>query len=892
MAASRSLQDEASAVSPLVPTDSKIILVAVWYPEESRNDPQVDEFVFFKCRAKTSLAKIHKAYGKWRKEKEATETIEATEAADATETTVPWILKHKDNPINLESTVGDINEPGGILIVFEAVNTAPRTQDPALRILPSRTTPAGGDNRHYLYQYDLSTLNHSPSAPVVLTHPLSPPSSHAPQRSSAPPALSTPNMELGLGNFSVYRNVAIAQWRTLSRGESEDYLNQRLWNNWQSMGNLERARYSFSQQPGYVMAEEVASAPIPPRQVSTVGGTKTPLALLTTKDESGLKPFQLLSMLKHASLPQLETTIESTVKLLNTLREPLADKIAHRPDAEKWIQQIDNLKELAMKRTTVIVVVGNMGAGKSSVINAILEFITIEDWAKELKILFQVLLDGKGKISRDYSNEDSEAGVAYAKIKAVYPNKTKDDISCASTDGMLQELSHILGTHRNIEATDSCKFQKSLQSYIDSQEMSTEDKDSTKQKHERELWPLIRVVRLYVKSPTLATGAVIVDLPGVYVANAVRSVVADGYIKQCTGLWIVVPINRAVNDKAAKSFLGESFMKQLKMRSCFNVVTIICSMTDDISISEAQDLLGLDDKRVPLRDELDHLSTKKRDLEKKLRELSDTKAIHGDAADDIAEQIEVWRSLEGPISKGKIAFSPETKAIKKRKPSSKVSSKQKKRRVFSSDAEYADFIDDHSDEDDALDSNEEVTSNNFHDQQPLTEEEDAAKLKELEATKKNARVQKQDIMEKIHELRNKLREVENAEAEINQEMFACWISGRSQYFKGVIRQDFAAGIKEIDQKIAAVKDQDHSDPDIDVRDYDELAKDLPVFCVSSRAYHELQRRLRNGRLVPGSRKIEETEIPALQAHCEKLTKIGRAANCRAFIDRLNSLLNP
>lgn len=79
-----------------------------------------------------------------------------------------------------------------------------------------------------------------------------------------------------------------------------------------------------------------------------------------------------------------------------------------------------------------------------------------------------------------------------------------------------------------------------------------------------EFWPLIGVVRIYTKAEALSTGAVIVDLPGIHDGNAARPAVASGYMKQCTGFWIVVPINRAVDDKAAKSLLGESFKRQLK----------------------------------------------------------------------------------------------------------------------------------------------------------------------------------------------------------------------------------------------------------------------------------------------------------------------------------------
>ena len=52
--------------------------------------------------------------------------------------------------------------------------------------------------------------------------------------------------------------------------------------------------------------------------------------------------------------------------------------------------------------------------------------------------------------------------------------------------------------------------------------------------------------------------------------DAARAAVAEGYMKQCTGLWIVAPINRAVDDKAAKSLLGESFKRQLKMDGGFS----------------------------------------------------------------------------------------------------------------------------------------------------------------------------------------------------------------------------------------------------------------------------------------------------------------------------------
>lgn len=238
-------------------------------------------------------------------------------------------------------------------------------------------------------------------------------------------------------------------------------------------------------------------------------------------EEQKHKSFQLQTLLKDAGPELLETSVEQGVKLLGQLKTPLLDKMANSPDAEQWIRQIDDLIKQAVKTKTVIGVVGNTGAGKSSVINAMLdeerlvptncmractavvteisynyeekpyraqiEFISPADWEKELKTLFQDLLDGEGKVSRECVNVETDAGIAYAKIKAVYPRKTKEDIANSSIQTMLREVSHVLGKSRDIQETDSLVFYKKLQNFVDSKEKSTGSKDKDKKKEPREM---------------------------------------------------------------------------------------------------------------------------------------------------------------------------------------------------------------------------------------------------------------------------------------------------------------------------------------------------------------------------------------------------------------------
>ena len=66
---------------------------------------------------------------------------------------------------------------------------------------------------------------------------------------------------------------------------------------------------------------------------------------------------------------------------------------------------------------------------------------------------------------------------------------------------------------------------------------------------------------------------------------------------------------------------------------------------------------------------------------------------------------------------------------------------------------------------------------------------------------------------------------------------------------------------------------------------------MTSYQVSSRGYQKLQGRLRKDPPIAGFTTLEETEIPQLQAHCEKLTETGRSANCKTFINKLSQLLN-
>ena len=316
-------------------------------------------------------------------------------------------------------------------------------------------------------------------------------------------------------------------------------------------------------------------------------------------------------------------------------------------------------------------------------------------------------------------------------------------------------------------------------------------------------------------------------------------------------------------------------------------VTFICSKTDDISLTEAQDSLGLDDETAPAYEELAVLKNTLKSSRKELEELKDSKSMYEEIMNEADEQIEVWEGLEGELEDGKTVYKP--KAGAKKRKSGGINKPRKRLRKDSSDSEDSgdsEFKDTDSEDDDG-----ESIADPSENQEPLTDEQISTKLQELKSTKKEARNQKNEVLAKMESVRKDIREAKHSEEKIESDLSVLCISGRNQYSTGAIQQDFAAGIKELDQEIAAEEDEENFNPDSDVRDYEEVARSLPVFCVSSRGYQKLCGRLEKDAEVTGFTTKEQTEIPLLQAHCEKLTETGRSANCRAFLNKLSQLLN-
>lgn len=495
------------------------------------------------------------------------------------------------------------------------------------------------------------------------------------------------------------------------------------------------------------------------------------------------------------------------------------------------------------------------------------DFMSAEEWSHELKDLLDDLIDGTGNISQECYNPDTEAGLAYSKIKAVYPKLKKQGIIKRAKDSarLAREpsVTAVLGSIKRFCATSSQDLYAVLQEYIDSKE---------KKSSEMEYWPLIKVVRIYCKASALSTGTILVDLPGVQDSNAARAAVAENYIKMCNGLWITAGIDRAISNKAAQELLGNSFKRQMKYDGAFSGATFVCTKSDDILTAEVEKSLNVEDEVEDYRQQIELLGSKIDELNVHIEGLKKQK-------DDAEEQYELleasseqWEELSEKLTNGEPVYRP------------LENSKKRKRK------------DDHYDSGDIDDSDAAGARENSQasrDQKTsLTKDEIEKELTSIKAQKKQARITKKSITEQITESEKELTEANAKEAKMQSEMRSLCIRGRNKYLKASIKRDFALGIKELDQDLAIEEDELNFDPDEMIRDYEDVARSLTVFCVSARAYQKMTGRLENDSVhIDGFASLGDTEIPQLQEHAKGLTESGRINTCQLFLNDLNQLLN-
>ncbi|XP_051527702.1 nuclear GTPase SLIP-GC-like isoform X2 [Myxocyprinus asiaticus] len=277
------------------------------------------------------------------------------------------------------------------------------------------------------------------------------------------------------------------------------------------------------------------------------------------------------------------------------------------------ISKIDKMDEVSRKKAT-IGIFGKSGEGKSSLLNAVLgkkdllpsgcfgactavitqveanlsdsnysaeiELFSKEEWEKELKDLLNILSE------ENEDRNDDMIQIAQEKITVLYgegaEKKTFDELIMENC-----EIFESLTTQ--ISKSDVTEFAEEVYCYIQHSESS----------HGGLYWPLVKSVTFKVPNCNeLLEHIVLVDIPGTGDCNKIRDAMWKSKLRECSDVWIVSAINRAIDDKEPWGILKHCIEELGPGGECKNI-HFICTKTDDINPGAYMRSAKLNKEQIP-----------------------------------------------------------------------------------------------------------------------------------------------------------------------------------------------------------------------------------------------------------------------------------------------------
>ena len=227
----------------------------------------------------------------------------------------------------------------------------------------------------------------------------------------------------------------------------------------------------------------------------------------------------------------------------------------------------------------------------------------------------------------------------------------------------------------------------------------------------------------------------------------------------------------------------------------------------------------------------------RQDIREQLAELQRSRREQEGLLQHREDQQEIWEDVGEKIDNGKVLCPPNERS-KKRRASVQNGPNKKSKWWLKEDSGHIDCAnskatgDEKSAREDEQDPGPGLAV-------PLTTEDVRMKLGELKERRKAARRQRMRAEEHVQRLQEQMASAECDEEAIEADIARGCIQGRNEYSKGAIKCDFAAGIRELDQVVAAEDDEEIFNLEVDARNYAQIERSLRVFCVSARGYQQL-----------------------------------------------------
>ncbi|XP_054861457.1 nuclear GTPase SLIP-GC-like isoform X1 [Amphiprion ocellaris] len=308
-----------------------------------------------------------------------------------------------------------------------------------------------------------------------------------------------------------------------------------------------------------------------------------------------------------------EAVILSDVK--NIMGSVLA-RLHHQDNTKLNAFLRTKIHDLETDKRELVGVFGKTGAGKSSLINAIIgekdllpsgsvtactsvmikveanirnsmyeadiEFITPEEWKDELWSMFQFLGDKAHQDDDDDDNDDDDDDEDYRditeKLSALYGDEWKHKTPEVLMDNKyFREILYLLQSKKKTLTCESAKeLSARLVKYTRSASSDGEGKEGT-----RCFWPLVKCVTVKVPNNDLLQHVTLVDLPGNGDRNKSRDKMWKEIVGDCSTVWIVTEINRAASEKEPWEILTNTCSLMGNGGQC-RQIHFICTKSDRV----------------------------------------------------------------------------------------------------------------------------------------------------------------------------------------------------------------------------------------------------------------------------------------------------------------------
>ncbi|KAK4187409.1 hypothetical protein QBC35DRAFT_452299 [Podospora australis] len=407
--------------------------------------------------------------------------------------------------------------------------------------------------------------------------------------------------------------------------------------------------------------------------------------------------------------------LSKTVIKIGRVKREDSEPLESRKTLRKWMEGIGALSAEARNLELLVGVQGATGAGKTSLLNALLGYRdllpsnsavastatickvsynhsddpdkkfhakvhlrTYENVRAELDCFFENLKKREQLLQTDSQqtdeDENEDGGDTHEeraraveelnthiqdtadKIQAVWKYSMKD-LTTMSTNDLLQLRDPVLGLLSEKMLTvleaDEKAFGKKIRPYLDSTPMVYERGDT----RSMAVWPLVDHVEVFLKTDLLKNGTVLVDLPGLSDVVESRAAVAQSFYDKLALTIVVTPSVRAAAERTGMTLMTK--YQEIAMRMDGKLDShgfcIVCSKTDDIDWINYLESTGEQSEldRIKNLHSQKEVATKTLDSkEEELRILRSLVENHPEAALGIDARIEKLNESVNSLAKG------------------------------------------------------------------------------------------------------------------------------------------------------------------------------------------------------------------------------------------------